>query len=170
MVQLQQGGGARGSALRACLWAAVAPALVRGQGAAASPGSDDCPCVNPWGGVPSGSDANCRRQLSFNRQHHYGRPDGEQVVCVPDDYGAGVCAAHDDVSFNAECRDSDGSVVSGAPEWCTARWCFVDAQNCTRPMSPADLVMVNGEATSHELSLSYETCGNLNAYRCSVLR
>ena len=37
-------------------------------------------------------------------------------------------------------------------------------------MSPADLVMVNGEATSHELSLSYETCGNLNAYRCSVLR
>ena len=46
----------------------------------------------------------------------------------------------------------------------------VDAENCTRPMSPADLVMVNGEATSHELSLSYETCGNLNAYRCSVLR
>lgn len=163
MVQLQQGG-ARGSALRAYLWATVAPVLVRGQGAAASPGSDDCRCVNPWGGVPSGSDANCRRQLSFNRQHHYGRPDGEQVVCVPDDYGAGVCAAHDDVSFNAECRDSDGSVVSGAPEWCTARWCFVDAQNCTRPMSPADLVMVNGEATAQELSLSYETCGNLNAY------
>ena len=60
--------------------------------------------------------------------------------------------------------------VSGAPEWCTSRWCFINAENCTRPMSPADLVMVNGEATGHELSLSYETCGNLNAYRCSVLR
>lgn len=64
--------------------------------------------------------------------------------------------------WNAACLAANGTMRdSGAPDWCGARWCYVDAETCQRPMDPSD---VQPGSAGSSLSYSYETCGNLNAY------
>ena len=80
-------------------------------------------------------------------------------ACVPLNYGASECRAWDNSTVNPSCLAPDGSVLdNGAPQWCSSRWCYVNASDCQRPMDPSDLFV------DSELSYSYETCGNLNEY------
>jgi hypothetical protein len=122
-------------------------------------GSPACPCIDPW---PSPSAGGTCRSLRINREHDFGVTNFSEV-CVPMNYGARVCTAWDNASWNSACLGSDGSVRdSGAPEWCTAAWCYVDPDDCERPMDPADIAGSDGSGL--RLHYSYETCGNLNTY------
>ena len=129
-------------------------------------GSAECPCINPWAALGSGDTRTCR-DVTTHRGRHLGEDDVQ--LCVPLDYGAS-CQAHDDASFNSECRTTGGDVPDGgAPEWCSSRWCCalrplapllrvpsasnprllpdVDPDNCARPTNPSDLVASEGDVT-----------------------
>ena len=67
----------------------------------------------------------------------------------PATYGLSTCAAHDQ-------NQPPYCSISGAPEWCTDYWCYVDANNCDQAYSSA--VYLEG------LSYSYFTCGNGNTF------
>jgi hypothetical protein len=123
-------------------------------------GSSACPCIDPWP-TPAPVAGSCRR-LQINREHDFGVTNFSEV-CVPFDYGAAACRAWDNASWNSACLTAAGTVRdSGAPEWCTKEWCYVNASTCKRPMDPADVdpSLVAGL----QLHYSYETCGNLNTY------
>ena len=149
------------SGARALLRATAAALLV---GAAAGwdhpAGSPSCPCVDPW--VDAAPLNGSCRPLKINRERHHGVLELTDV-CVPPDYGAGSCQAWDNATFNTPCMSEDGVLHdSGQPEWCTARWCYVDAATCERPMDPSDAV--GTDAANAGLTYSYETCGNLNSH------
>ena len=123
-------------------------------------GSPSCPCVDPW--VDAAPLNGSCRPLKINRERHHGVLELTDV-CVPPDYGAGSCQAWDNATFNTPCMSEDGVLHdSGQPEWCTARWCYVDAATCERPMDPSDAAGTG--AANAGLTYSYETCGNLNSH------
>ena len=127
-------------------------------------GAPECRCVNPWAiAAPAtiacdscGSSEGCQL-LTVQRELHH-TWDGEGIdaslgqVCVPLDYGASLC----------EAWDSDSARCSGEPrpDWCSSRWCYVNASACERPNDVTEVL----EATQAGLAYSYETCGNLNSY------
>eukprot|EP01047_Picozoa_sp_COSAG01_P034158 COSAG01_NODE_2552_length_7463_cov_644.066947_2_plen_1015_part_00 len=125
-------------------------------------GSPNCPCISPWA-APLPGDNRTRRDLLINRKHDFGITNQTRVR-VPLDYGASVCRRWDNASHHPDCLRPDGRQhESGAPEWCTARWCYVDASRCDRPHDQTDHAVAPAD-TVGVLHHSYETCGNLNAY------
>ena len=118
------------------------PARTAGQQGAEPAGSAECPCVNPWAAMAAGDARSCRSVVT-HRGRHLG--DNASSVCVPLDYGAS-CRAWDNASFNRECQTASGAIPeSGVPQWCSSRWCYVDAAACTRPTDPSDLVASEGD-------------------------
>ena len=88
---------------------------------AASPA---CPCVDPWAGVAL--DAACADGDPANPRAAAGMSaNGDDITCVPADYGSSVCSNWDDA--NAQC------LQELKPEWCTNAWCYVNASDCLRP-------------------------------------
>ena len=127
-----------------------------------SGGAPDCPCVSPWTTPALGHNLTCR-ELLVNRKRDWGS-DNQTLVCVPPNYGASSCHSWDNASHHPDCLRPDGQQhETGAPEWCTARWCYVDASNCVRPHDQTDRAVEPAD-TVGALYHSYETCGNLNAY------
>ena len=117
--------------------------LARAHAQGAEPGgSAECPCVDPWAAMAAGDARSCRSVVT-HRGRHLG--DNASSVCVPLDYGAS-CRAWDNASFNRECQTASGEIPeSGVPQWCSSRWCYVDAAACTRPTDPSDLVASEGD-------------------------
>ena len=84
-------------------------------------GHPACPCIDPWSVVAD--DPRSCRELNINRELHFGVTNGT-AQCVPLDYGASVCQSWDNATWNRACLTAEGTVPdSGAPEWCSARWC-----------------------------------------------
>ena len=109
-------------------------------------GAADCPCVQPWADpIPS------VREAVFP----------SATVTVPGGYGASACRAWDE-NLTALCGGP------APPEFCSSRWCYVNASNCYRPRDASALTFEPASASS-PLTYSYETCGNLNAYSRSRL-
>lgn len=126
-------------------------------------GAESCRCINPWTPPPPGDTRTCR-QLSVNRQLDWGK-DNTTLTCVPLTYGT-FCGSHDNATHHPACLTPAGQPVdSGAPEWCAARWCYVNASACTRPHRLTDAPVLASD-THADLYHSYETCGNLNACEC----
>eukprot|EP01047_Picozoa_sp_COSAG01_P047214 COSAG01_NODE_4491_length_4978_cov_17.492109_1_plen_836_part_10 len=127
-----------------------------------SSGSPGCPCISPWA-VPLPSDSRTNRELLINRKHVLGI-NNQTLVRVPLDYGASVCRAWDNATHHSDCLRPDGRPHdSRTPEWCLARWCYVNTSQCDRPYDQTDHA-VRPADTVDGLHHSYETCGNLNAY------
>ena len=148
---------ALGLAAYACILLVTSPVVAQEEVA----GAAECRCIDPWSAMLPDDTRTCR-DLSVQRQNDWGI-DNATLACVPLNYGT-FCASHDNASHHPACLTAEGQVVdSGQPEWCTGRWCYVNASTCTRPHSLADTA-ASASDTRAELYHSYETCGNLNAY------
>ena len=90
-------------------------------------------------------------------------------LCFADHSGASACSPWDQ-QLSPECVNADSLVPnSGQPDWCQSSWCYVDPDNCDRPLSRSTMqwpTEVTG-LPSDGLSFSYETCGNVNSYSAS---
>ena len=72
-----------------------------------------------------------------------------ETTTYPNDYGLSTCAAHD-TGKKPYCMRSN------PPSWCADQWCYVDKNNCDKPISNS--VFFPG------LTYSYFTCGASNTF------
>ena len=111
--------------------------LAGGAGASES----GCPCITPdlaqyrTGGTltyePSGS--------------------GGKSYNLPDSYGSGTCAAHDD-GLEPYCADTK------PPSWCQRQWCYVDSSDCAHSYTRSVFF------PDSDIYFSYESCGSTNTF------
>ena len=76
-------------------------------------------------------------------------PTDAPADCRCTDYGLSTCAAHD-TGKKPYCMRSN------PPSWCADSWCYVDKNNCDKPVSNS--VFFPG------LTYSYFTCGASNTF------
>ena len=141
----------------AFLWWLAALALFQtalAQVPAGDPGSTECTCINPFTNTSQFSDVNC----ALTRTN-----DGSNA-CFSINYGSQGCRSYDavpegaDASGTTECTPR---LDHTPPAWCSASWCWVDPNRCTRPKDTT--AFFRGTAWSG-LTFSYETCGNVNEF------
>ena len=125
-------------------------------------GTADCACIDPWTSLAATSGSACR---------NYTDASTKLQICVPADYGAGRCAAHD-VGLPPDCGLAPTTIrlvnTVGAnrnpKEWCGKEWCYINASTCHRPHDLSGYAWDPATHHGDALSYSYETCGNLNTY------
>ena len=82
-----------------------------------------CACIDPWGGLSDADRAALSASgLTVDMPSH-------AATNVPLTYGARGCDAYDD-ELAPTCRNTNGEVLLGRPEWCGTEWCFVNASAC----------------------------------------
>ena len=133
-------------------------------------GSEGCRCIDPW-----------EFNMTLNLHAPYGFEDGsgedgganggscswQRILsttgvreCYSRQYGSTGCARHD-LNSTFEC------VAANPPDWCIKRWCWVNAQECDRPMEKSNffptVTTLIGTATE-PLHFSYGTCGSLDTF------
>ena len=90
------------------------------------------------------------------------------VGCMDKAYGIGKCGAWDQAGF-VEGADVTTFCGAGAnpPDWCNSYYCWVDPNNCDRPLSQMTRsTYLNDTLTGQPggLFFSYTTCGSLQQY------
>jgi hypothetical protein len=107
-------------------------------------GDDGCPCIG----------VNNVEGVIFGKvDQGDGMPDG---VSFPADIGA-RCDTWDDDSTDPECPDAD---------WCSKKWCYVDACNCKglKELPTPSGYLRDAEYKGHGIFFSYATCGAKDTY------
>ena len=135
--------------LHAWLLAAALSILTSGADAT---GATTCPCINPWA-ITGARALNDTGSLPGDGLLCAFRD--TNGVCYPQSYGASECRPWD-ASATPACFNA-----SAAPLWCALRWCYVDPLQCHRPHAASSL-FPSATFGSDRLSLSYETCGNVD--------
>ena len=132
-------------------------------------GHTACPCIDPWS-----RDLQLRSHqppVSFVGCDIVRTLDGH---CFSASYGSNGCATYD----RAAAPECLLQAESQRPEWCSSMWCYVDANNCHRKSYPSTYfsnVTIRDNSSNADcraddeqpLTLSYETCGYLDAFSVS---
>jgi hypothetical protein len=94
----------------------------------------------------------------------------------PTSYGFNFCNKWDKF-LPPDCADEDGTPLSGAPDFCGRKWCFVESDKCTgtKDKEGADAPPVASgffkrEGETDVYFYSYETCGDEDTYTDGAFR
>ena len=99
-----------------------------------------CPCLSSYPAIVSPADG-----VTIGGQVYYS---------YPQTYGLSSCAAHD-LNLEPFCNTGD---PSDTPGWCDDSWCYVDKNNCDKPVTESHYF------TGVDLYFSYFSCGNQNTF------
>jgi len=77
------------------------------------------------------------------------------------------CAEKWDATTTPQCADAKGNPLAGAPDWCSAKWCYVDKAKCASNLTPTKTVLF---PAAGELYWSADTCsGGTADANCSCI-